>query len=168
MGWSWWVKGPILGLAAIVVSIIIVAASGDGDNGAVSYSDDECAYLDTVQGQAEVFSGALDELGILLPQVNLTSEKWIFDVAAQLVMIQLTADEVDALVAPPALARVHGVYERGAGDLREATLLITQGIDELDVDVLLEATTRMENGGYAMIEAGSRTRAFRTTRSGSC
>lgn len=136
--------------------------------GLPALSAEECSYLATAEGYFGTLNDALSELSELLLEPDLLSDEWVFDVAAQLAIMRVTADDVVALMPPPALTDVHELYDSAANDLHQATILIAQSIDNLDVDMMLEANELMASGGTEIGEATSELVAFGVTRSGSC
>ena len=111
------------------------------------------AYQNKMADVARPAGQAFTKLGSLMAQAGsspllLFTDEWIFQVAAQLVILDLSADEMLALSPPPSRAKAHEHVVAAARAMKNTVTSITAGIDNLDVDQMSRAA------GY-IAEAGS-------------
>lgn len=113
----------------------------------------EEAYLSTSIDQIGTMVEALSELSGLLSNPNFFSEDWIWETATQLVIIQTVYYRAIELDAPDSLADFHYKYVQAMEHYYMMTELLTAGIDQLDSDLIEEATAEMEAGTQLISEA---------------
>ena len=115
----------------------------------------DCDY-DAVLRYTEVMGPAIDEvttsflaLGSLFDQVAedplvLTDSSWLSELELELGTLERSARSIN-MISPPAILRAaHREWESAADKILRATPLIRQGVENLDSDSLLSATTLLE------------------------
>ena len=84
---------------------------------------------------------------------NAVDDEWTFDVATQLAKIRLVYNEAMAMSPPSSMTEIHSKYTQGLEHYNTMTELLAQGIDELDADLIEQATTEMYIGQDYIDEA---------------
>ena len=86
-------------------------------------------------------------------------DAWKLEVVVQLALIQSVADGIRELTAPPSLASIHRHNLQIASAMQDGNDLYAKGIDNLDADLLVAASLRINdfttltNEGAAKIQA---------------
>lgn len=125
----------------------------------------ERAYASAVADQATTMSNALSELGGLLKNYQLGDNEWTTNVATQLVKIRMVHDEAMAMTPPSSMTEIHYQYTQGLEHFYTMTDLLAEGIDELDVDLIDQATTEMYIGKDYITEATNLMNDFSNSKS---
>lgn len=107
---------------------------------------EEQAYLAEITEQAETVGDALTRLGELL-QNPFEDDAWVIDVAVQVATIRLGFDEAIELDAPQRFSQAHTEYQVALSSFDLAMDMLTRGLDNLDEDLISEATVQIEIGG---------------------
>ena len=92
-------------------------------------------------------------------------DEWTLNVAVQLVTIQALYDEAIEINPPSSMTNIHYKYVQAMKHFESATQLIAQGIDELDANLINQATAEMNLGGQLIDEATELIEEFTMTHS---
>jgi hypothetical protein len=129
-------------------------------------SADEQAYANAVLEIVTTMSDSLESFGLLFANPRIGEEDWTIQVAANLVIWQLSYDQLLELTPPPAFEEVHltlltalSLYSSAADD-------IAAGIDSLDATRLEEAVRKMEEAIVYLDEANRLVRELQAQRGG--
>ena len=104
----------------------------------------EQAYANAVGDQATTVGKALTNFSLLLQNPKYGNDEWTLQVAAQLVIIRMVYDEAMELDPPSSMAEIHLKYTQGMKAYNDMTYLFSRGVDELDLDLIDQAVTKME------------------------
>jgi uncharacterized protein YraI len=127
----------------------------------------EKAYLDKMGQITGAYSTALDTFGTQMttagnnPTLTLDDE-WRTKTAMTLAMFTLLADEVRTLTPPDRMADLHTDVLAAAAHYEKVATLAADGIDQLDADLLRQATTEMQLGQEAIERASAKMQALPT------
>lgn len=113
----------------------------------------EQAYIQKVVDLNKAVSGALSKTADLIEDPNPWDQNWIFQFAGQLVIIRTANQEALALDAPPRYADMHSVWLSAFALYDEATYLLAEGIDNLDVSLINQATGKINEANGKLQEA---------------
>lgn len=136
--------------------------------GLPAFTAAECEFLDAFRQQTGQVGEAMSELASLLGQADLLSETWRLNMAAQLVTIQLVADDAHTLKPPSSLAAIHNHWLLIAGLFTDMVDSMVEGIDELDVAKIEVANELMVRGAEETRNLTSLIEDFNASRSGVC
>ena len=128
----------------------------------------ECQYLGEVGEQTSDVGSAFSDISELAGRDDILSDEWIFQMAVQFAVIQLTAEAALALDPPASLDNIHSGWLSILDTAVQATELMTEGIDEIDA-------SKIDAAGGLIIDVGLQTQEltpliddFTATRSGQC
>ena len=121
----------------------------------------EQAYANAVADQATTVGNALTKLGELLQNPQYGDDAWTLQVATQLVIIQTVYDQAMELDPPSSMAEIHLKYTQGMKAYNDMTYLFSRGVDELDLNLIDQAVTKMETGIRLLNETTELMREFR-------
>ena len=113
----------------------------------------EQSYVDTITDQSSRLSTAFSKLGELLQNFQLRNDEWTINVATQLDIIKQAYDEAMAIEPPNSMTEIHYKYVQGMKHFHTMIGLITEGIDNIDASLILEANNEMETGTQYILEA---------------
>jgi hypothetical protein len=143
-------------LAAVGSCVVCIMQPGSSDvTSPAPITAAEQAYASAVAEQATTLTGVLYKLGDLCQNYQLGDDEWALDVATQLAIIRLVYDEAMAMSPPSSMAEIHYKYTQGLEHYNTMTELLAQGIDELDADLIGQATTEMYIGKDYIDEAAN-------------
>ena len=125
----------------------------------------EQAYTITIADHSSKASEALYELSALMSNPLIGDDEWTLNVAVQLVTIQALYDEAIEINPPSSMTNIHYKYVQAMKHFESATQLIAQGIDELDANLINQATAEMNLGGQLIDEATELIEEFTMTHS---
>ena len=120
----------------------------------------EQAYANAVGDQAMSVSKALTQFGELIQNPQNGDDPWTLQVATQLVIIQTVYDQAMELDPPSSMAEIHLKYTQGMKAYNDMTYLFSRGVDELDLNLIDQAVTKMETGIRLINEATELMREF--------
>lgn len=120
----------------------------------------EQAYANAVADQAMSVGKALTQFGELLQNPQYGDDAWTLQVATQLVIIQTVYDQAMELDPPSSMAEIHLKYTQGMKAYNDMTYLFARGVDELDLNLIDQAVTKMETGIRLINEATELMREF--------
>lgn len=103
---------------------------------------EETAYANEMVDLSGKLADSLDALGMALGDFDY-SEESIMALAAAIVDLRLIIDEARAMSAPPKFAEPHSMFLQACDKYDQVTDLLTEGIDEYDVEKLEAATDLM-------------------------
>lgn len=110
-------------------------------------------YLTSTGEISSISGNALTELSNLLGDYQLGNEAWTLQVAAQIVIIRGEYEKTANLVPPDSLANVHNKFYLGMSCFNEMTYLLIEGIDNIDADLIEEASIKLDEGSALILEA---------------
>lgn len=113
----------------------------------------EQTYATTVANQAYLISEAFSSLGSLMAYPLYGDNTWGIQVATELVIIQLVYDEVTAMNPPNSMLNIHNKYVQAMSHYNNMTVLLVQGIDSLNLNLISQATSEMNMGTQIFDEA---------------
>ena len=122
-------------------------------------------YVDGVVSIANTYGSAFDQIGDLFTAAGSTptlilTDDWKIQVAVQLALLQAAGNDVRNLQAPPSMQPVQEAFLKAARYYDSATVLIAEGIDDLDAQKLSQAIEQMEAGNQAIDTASSLAKQF--------
>lgn len=120
----------------------------------------EQAYATTIGNQATTVGNAFTELTELCQNPQFGNDEWTLLVAVQLTTIRMAYDEAMELDPPSSMAEIHLKYTQGMKAYNDMAYLFARGVDELDPNLIEEATRKMEIGTQLINEAAELTREF--------
>ena len=102
----------------------------------------EAAYLDSVVEHLDsigsnTFGDLMGEMGD--NPTLFFDDDWRLQTALQLALLQITANGMLDLVAPPSLQSLDAIVKEAAGLVESATMLYAQGLDNFDPDMVEDA-----------------------------
>ncbi len=118
-------------------------------------------YATIIADQTTTVGQAFTELGALLQNPQYGNDEWTLKVATQLAIIRIVYDEAMQLDAPDSMAHIHLKYMQGMKHFNDMTYLLTQGIDNLDANLVEEAGREMDTGGQLIMEAADLMEEFK-------
>jgi hypothetical protein len=128
-------------IAGILIGILTPdSTTSDSITTDLEYTFDETSYLNTLQEHTYTLSNAMASLSELLSDYQFGDEKWAIDVATQLVIIQMLYDEIIDVNPPNSMVHIHNKYLQAMAHYVKITQLIPKAIDNLDADLIYEAT----------------------------
>ena len=89
----------------------------------------------------------------------LLDDAWRLEVVVQLALIQIAADGITELTAPPSLASIHRHNLQMASAMQDGNDLYAKGIDNLDADLIAAASLRMNDVNTLLEEATAKMQA---------
>ena len=125
----------------------------------------EAAYALTIADHAFRVGDAFTRLGELIQNPQMGDDVWTLSVAAQLVTIQLLYEEAMEIEPPSSMAHIHYKYVQGMKHYDKSTRLVAKGFDELDVNLIEEATVEINRGEASINEATQLMEEFTEARS---
>ncbi len=128
----------------------------------------ECQYLSEVLEQATDVGNAFSDAGEIAVRNDFLSDEWIFDMALQFVIIQLTQEAALALDPPASLDDIHTKWLSILDTAVRATELMTEGIDELDASKIDAASELILDVTLETLDLTPLIVEFGASRSGSC
>ena len=128
----------------------------------------ECQYVGEVGEQATDLGNAFSNIGEIAVRDDFLSDEWIFDMALQFVIIQLTQDAALALDPPASLDDIHTKWLSILDTAVQATELMTEGIDELDASKIDAASELILDVTDETLEVTPLIVEFGASRSGEC
>lgn len=134
---------------------------------AVSEAAHEKAYLDKMGEVTGAYSTALDTFGTQMTAAGnnptlILDDEWRTKTAMTLAMFTWLADEVRTLTPPTRMADLHTDVLAAAAHYEKVATLAADGIDQLDADLLRQATTEMQLGQEAIERASTKMQALPT------
>ncbi len=140
----------------ILVSLVLVGLLTACIMPATAYAQEvtpsERAYATTIAGHVSRVSDAMGRLSELMSNPQIGDDIWTIQVAAQLVTIQMLYDEAIEIDPPSSMAYIHNKYVQAMHHLDTATDLVTQGIDQLDANLINQATAEILSATQLMDE----------------
>lgn len=125
----------------------------------------EQAYAITIVAHTTRVGQALTELGELMSNPQMGDDEWRLDVAVQLVTIRALYGEATEIDPPSSMTNIHYKYLQAMKHYATATDLIAEGIDELDANLIDQATTEMNMALQLTNEATKLMEEFTETHS---
>ena len=124
----------------------------------------ERAYFARLVEIIDLAPTAYGELGRLNQEASnnvllIFDDAWKLEVVVQLASIQIAADGIRELTAPPSLASIHRHNLQIASAMQDGNDLYAKGLDNLDVDLIeaaflrVDDVTRLTYEGAAMLQA---------------
>ena len=152
-----WGLGIIISLVVFTIGIVALPSSEPSSVSPVTPSESsiptkttlstsEQNYATAIANQTEKLSTAFTKFGDLLQNYEFGNDEWTINVAAQLVIIRMTCDEARAMEPPNSMSEIHDKYIQGLEHYYTMTDLFTEGIDQLDISLIEQATTEMYKG----------------------
>jgi len=145
-------------LAALLTACIVPTAY------AQEITPSEQAYATTMIDLNKKVSEAFDELSELMANPRMGDDEWTINVAVQLATIRVLYEEAMEIDPPASMAHIHYKYVQGMKHYETATHLIAKGLDELDTNLIDQATTEIYAGAQFVNEATELTNEFTETR----
>ena len=140
-------------IIALIVLMVIVAGVGLylGANESApattpTMTPEEQTYRITIENRAAICGQAINALSELMTNLQIGDAQWTFNVAVQLALIQAVYDEAIAIDPPSSMAHIHDKYVQAVEHYETATQLIKQGIDEVNVNLIEQATVELFTG----------------------
>jgi len=137
------------------------------------FTEAECAYVEEVQNQIAIFSSSATDLSALLTDMSndptlLLDDVWKLDVSLQLAVLRVVYDSSVALRPPASLEVIHEGFLSGVSKTNDATFLFATAIDDIDPDLMLQASELIASANADFGEATPRVVAFTASHSGTC
>jgi len=146
-------------VASLVLAALLIACIMP----VVAYAQEplsEEAYATTIGDHASKVSEAMYTLSDLMANAEFGNDEWTLDVAVQLATIRVLYDEAMDIAPPNSMANIHYKYVQAMKHYETSTHLIAQGVDDLDVNLINQATTEILTGAQLMNEATKLTDEF--------
>ena len=146
-------------IAILVLVALLTACIAPAVVYAQEVTPSEKAYAITIVDHSSRVSETMYKLGDLMSDPQIGDDKWTIDVAVQLAMMKVLYDEAMEIDPPSSMANIHYKYVQAMKHLDTAADLIPQGIDQLDANLINQATaelliaTQLINETGGLIEA---------------
>jgi len=142
---------------AIVASLVLAALLVACITPIVAYAQEltpsEKAYATTIIDHASKVSETMYSLSDLMENAKFGDDEWTLNMAVQLATIQALYDEAMDVAPPDSMANIHYKYVQAMKHYETSTHLIAKGVDELDVNLINQATAEILTGAQFMDEA---------------
>ncbi len=143
---------------ALIVIMVIVAGVGlylgaNDSTPTIPMTLEEQTYRITVENRAAICDQAINALSELMTNLQIGDAQWTVNVVVQIALIQAVYDEAIAIDPPISMAHIHDKYVQAMEHYTTATQLITQGIDEVNVNLINQATAEILTGVQLINEA---------------
>ena len=123
----------------------------DIETGALTINEQN--YLNAVGDTAVTLSDALTKFGSLSGDFQAGNDEWTLQVAAQIVIIRGEYEKTANLVPPDSLSDVHNKLYLGMSCFNDMTYLFTEGVDNIDADLIYEAVSKLDEWTEYISEA---------------
>ena len=113
----------------------------------------EITYAVTIADHAYKVSDAMYNLSDLMENPQIGDDEWTFEVAVEIATIRLLYDEAMDIDPPSSMSNIHNKYVQAMHHLDKASGYLTQGIDELDPDLINQSIEELIISGQLLDEA---------------
>lgn len=151
-------------VVSLVLAALLIACITPISAYAQELTPNENAYATTIADHSMRVGQALIELGDLMQNPQIGDDKWTLMVAAQIVTIRALYDEAMGINPPSSMTHIHYKYVQAMKHFESSTHLLTQGVDELNAELLDQATTELLTGSQLINEATKLMEEFTETR----
>lgn len=107
---------------------------------------EEQTYKIIIENRISIINQALDAIRELMANSQISDSQWRVNVFVQLAMIQSLYDDAVQMSPPVSMADIHDKYVQAVEQYKTTTHLLTQGIEELDVTLIEQATVGLFTG----------------------
>ncbi|MBA7532114.1 hypothetical protein ES705_24340 [subsurface metagenome] len=139
-------KKLLIGLASVIGIFILIGIIAIVTAPEEQLTSAEQAYATTIATQATTVGNAFPELGKLQQNPQYGNEDWTLKMATQLAIIRTTYNEAMEMQPPDSMTHIHYKYVQGMKHYHTMTELLAEAIDQLNADLLEEATAEMNAG----------------------
>ena len=147
----------------MVIIFIVAVASGSSETDtspSLSETDtpaqttsSESEYLGKLNKNSTAVGDALIKLGDQMQNYEPDSDEWIIKTAAQIVIVQSAYEEAKEFNPPASMDEIHDKYIEALSHFDQATRLLTEAIDNVDVTSLEQSMEELEAGNVLILEA---------------
>ncbi len=114
---------------------------------------EEQNYLTSISEISSTLINSLGEYSSLVQNYQTGDDAWTLQVVAQMVIIRGEYEKTVNLVPPDSLTNVHNKFYSGMSCFNDMTYLFTEGADNMDPDLINEATVKVNEGKEYIVEA---------------
>lgn len=148
----------IIAVSLILVALLVACIAPTAYAQEVTPS--EQAYATTIADHSRKVGRAFEALSELMANPLMGDNEWTLAVAAHLATIRVLYEEAMEIEPPASMANIHYKYVQGMKHYETATHLVAQGFDELDVNLINQATAEISTGAQLVNEATELTEEF--------